>query len=159
MAIFNSKLLEFQRVMIVVFVSRSHTVTWPSIFSHDPLLGVLQNTLVIQNPASENKTGRLFGETNAGWWFGTCVFFIFPIWLSYFSEGLKPPSRTRPCAFGMIIANKRTETLKTKKHSDKTWENQLRWKANEDDIHGWFFWVTFCRPSGRMFKNRWFTLW
>ena len=37
-------------------------------------------------------------DTKSGWWFGT--FFIFtnswdddPIWLSYFSEGLKPPTR------------------------------------------------------------------
>jgi hypothetical protein len=40
------------------------------------------------------------GITNTGWWFGT--FFIFPYlgnknpnWLSYFSEGLKPPTRIK----------------------------------------------------------------
>ena len=34
----------------------------------------------------------------SGWWFGTCLYFSYignnhPNWLSYFSEGLKPPTR------------------------------------------------------------------
>jgi hypothetical protein len=48
---------------------------------------------------SHRRSGKAWLILNAGWWFGT--FFIFPYignsnlnWLSYFSEGLKPPTRT-----------------------------------------------------------------
>ena len=44
------------------------------------------------------KKSNVVNPIMTGWWFGTCFFFPYigsnnPKWLSYFSEGLKPPTR------------------------------------------------------------------
>ena len=51
----------------------------------------------------KSEKGRLYHEYT-GWWFGTCFNFPYigsnhPNWLSYFSEGLKPPTRYIICTY------------------------------------------------------------
>ena len=64
------------------------------------LLGNLQETGLRANDAGCSGTGSPKQEMVASWWFGTMEFYDFPYignsnpnWFSYFSEGLKPPTR------------------------------------------------------------------
>ena len=67
---------------------------------------------------------------NPGWWFGT--FFIFhnmwdnpSHWLSYFSEGLKPPTRTRHFGVPPILGNPHWPIKNASQHRIDQWLQHL----------------------------------
>ena len=87
-----------------VFISSTYSIARSSLFALHRS-GVDCSTL----PAAKRLMGlpvetrrcskRLHGNSYTGWWFGTCFIFPYignshPNWLSYFSEGFKPPTNT-----------------------------------------------------------------
>ena len=72
-------------------------------------------------------------QTIIGWWFGTFVIFPYiehnhPNWLSYFSDGFKPPTRIRNCGLTRTKQGLKSPTWKVKSLPCwRPWENSSCW--------------------------------